>query len=186
MTMSNPLWQWKMTKQKNSLTLPITPLNHIIYNHSNERLQMWKNVWKRGFLFSLSSKAAEKTTTLKSHFDPCKDRETLSIKTRKWKCTTPGFTNKCLCTFQRTPCWMYNIHPGHSRSDVPPQVTPKTALCDVCQIKYDWEKLCTRTIIHTLFFAAWISTSIHYSLGLIYVTKLTTIKMQLQDWTGLN
>lgn len=33
------------------------------------------------------------------------------------KCNTPphpGFANKCLCTFQRTPCWRNKIHRGHS------------------------------------------------------------------------
>lgn len=70
--------------------------------------------------------------TLKSHFDPCKDWETLSIKTRKWKCTTPGFTNKCLCTFQRTPSWMYNIDPGYPGSDVSHKRNTKNSF-----VKYD-------------------------------------------------
>lgn len=62
--------------------------------------------------------------------------ETCSTKTRKWQCTTSGFTNKCLCTFQRTPCWIYNRHPGHPRSDVIPQeIHWKTVLSKVCEIK---------------------------------------------------
>ena len=72
---------------------------------------------------------------IKIHFDPSVDSEALSIKTRKWKYTTPGFTYKCLCTLQKTPCLKHNIHPGYPKSNVHPNISFVWSLQDKTELR---------------------------------------------------